>query len=220
MAKRPRHANKRSEEEKEHDRKLATRLKLQGDMSSQDISDYIFKLTSRRISPRQVRYDIDHVRERWIREQIADYNMYINKELARLDALENELWESWRASKQDSTQERVEKVAKKVRDEHEGEVDDDELVKIMVDKIVTTTTSSVGSAKFLELIFKAQQERRKLLGLYAPARLDIREERTLNIKGYTTRTSPDVWPDHDDDVVEGEYSHAGQDRKEIEAHVS
>lgn len=196
------HAPKRTEAEKEHDRELAVRLSNQG-FTHVEIADYIYNLTGRELSPRMVGYDIQHVREDWANTAVENYNLYVQEELARLKSIEQELWQSWRASKGDVTQERVEKVARAVRDEHEG-ADDEALVQIMVDRIITTTQQSVGEVRFLELILKVQAERRKLLGLYAPARLDIREQKTVNVKAYTDKASPSDWPGHHDNVVEGE----------------
>lgn len=205
----PKHANKRSEDQREHDRQFAIKLAVKG-FTHREIADILHQETGRKLSRRQVGYDIQKVRERWLNEQIEEYDYLIKEELLRLSALEEEMWEAWRASKSNITQERVEKIARQAREEAGEDIDDDELVSLMVSKVVTTTTDSVGDKGFLELIFKTQQERRKLLGLYSPARLniDVREEKTLNIKGYHT-VSPDDWPDQGQKIIDGEWKDAG-----------
>lgn len=206
------HSRKRTDEEIKHDRHLAVALRRKGadHWTYQRIADFIAEKTGRRISSRQVGYDIKHVEEQWRNENLANYDFYVREELTRLDAYENELWEAWRDSKSDTTRERVEKAMRKVRDETEGEdLDFDEQFKLVVQKVVTTTEGSVGDPRFLELIFKTQQERRKLLGLYAPAKLHIQEEHTLNIKGYAGGVSPDDWPGRKPEVIEGEFTDAG-----------
>ena len=199
----PRNANKRTEEQKEHDRRFAINLALKG-FTQAEIADLLQQEAGRKLSRRQVGYDIEYVRERWITEQVEDYQFLVKQELARLNALEDELWESWRESKADIEQKRVEEVMRQFLDEEE-----EDAFQLMVDKVVTTTTGSVGDKGFLELIFKTQQERRKLLGLYAPAKLDMRvqEEKTLNIKGYY-KVSPDDWPEPER-IIEGEIADAG-----------
>lgn len=201
------HANKRTSEQVERDRELTVQMVNKG-FTYQEISDYIFDSFGYRISARQVGSDMAVVRKRWLESQMDEYRLLVRQELARLDSFEGELWEAWRASKGTITQKRVEEVAKRVRYEMEGDVEDDDLVKMMVDKVITTTNESVGDRSFLELIFKTQQERRKLLGVYAPARLDIDVRETLNIKGYGRDANPDVWPDHEPTVIEGEFRDA------------
>lgn len=205
---RSKHANKRTPEQIERDRAIAIEMYNKG-YTQHEIAAYISDISDYSISNRQVSEDIKKVRERWLETQQDEYRVLVRQELSRLEAFENEAWRAWRESKGTVTQKRVEEVAKKVRDEYDGEVDDEELVRLMVDKVVTTTSESVGDRSFLELIFKTQQERRKLLGVYAPARLDIDLRETLNIKGYSGGVSPSDWPDHEQHIVEGEFRDAG-----------
>jgi hypothetical protein len=73
------------------------------------------------------------------------------------------------------------------------------------------TKGKAGDPRFLDKILQVQRERRRLLGLYAPARLgiDIRQKNELVIKGYGVKdASPDVWPSLEEsngNVIEGEY---------------
>lgn len=204
------HANKRTDDQIRHDRNFAMELRQRGKdyWTYERIAEKLEEVTGRRISSRQVGYDLQKLREQWLEEDLENYSLYIKEELSRLEAYENELWDAWRSSKADVTKERVEKAMRRVQEEEEG-MDLDEQFKLVINKVVTTTENSVGDARFLELIYKAQQERRKLLGLYAPARLNITEEHTLNIKGYAGGVSPDDWPGKEENIVEGEFTDAG-----------
>lgn len=205
MAKRKTSIN-RTDDQKRHDRTLAMMLHLQ-DFTYREISAIIERETGRSISPRQVGYDIQHVRDSWKEMRLDNYQRYINEELTRLDSMEMELWNSWRKSQKGFEREKVEKVINDTIDEN-PEASTDLIVK----RVVTTTETGAGDTKYLQLILDVQKERRKLLGLYAPAKLDIQSEHTLNIKGYYG-VSPDDWPEpgsepellDDGNTVDGEY---------------
>lgn len=207
MAQLQKNSNNRTEDQKRHDRTLAMMLHLQ-DFTYKEIAAIIQRETGRSISFRQVGYDLQHVREQWQDTRLDSYEKHINEELARLDSMEMELWKSWRQSQNDAVKTRVEKVL--------SEADADADPELIIAKVVETTEAGPGDISFLRLIIDVQRERRKLLGLYAPAKLDIREEHTLNIKGYYG-VSPDDWPEPGDEqemlddgnTVEGEWSDAG-----------
>lgn len=200
-------ANKRTKDQIEADRELAIELYNRG-YTQQEIADYISSTSEYSISRSQVKQDLNVVRKRWIESQIGTYQEMVNRELSRLDSFERELWSSWRDSKGTITKERVEKVARDIENEV-GDVESDELVRLVVDRVVTTTEDSLGDTRLLELIFKTQQERRKLLGVYAPAKFDVDIRETLNIKTYSGDVSPNDWPDSPPKIVEGEFSDAG-----------
>lgn len=178
--------------------------------TTQEIADFIHDSFGYEISRRMVSADIGMVRKRWRENQMEEFNVLMRQELYRLDAFERELWQTWRKSKGTISQKRVEEVARQVREEVDGDTDDEEIVRLIVDRVVTTTQESWGDKGLLELIFKTQQERRKLLGVYAPVRHDIDIRETLDIKAYSGGVSPDDWPSHP--VVEGEFTDAGKER--------
>jgi len=70
-----------------------------------------------------------------------------------------------------------------------------------IHKITQITEGSAGNPQFLNLIHKVQQDRRKILGVYAPELHAIQMEQKIEVKGYAGGWSPDDW---DDDVVDGE----------------
>ena len=68
-------------------------------------------------------------------------------------------------------------------------------------RIINTTESRIGDVRYLRVVHEIQQERRKILGVYAPElhKLDIRK---FEVKGYVN-WSPDAWK-ASGDVVDGD----------------
>jgi hypothetical protein len=145
-----------------------------------------------------IRNDIEFIKNDWRNKTIDNYDELMNRELDRIDSTEREVWRAWRNSCGDSEREIVERVAKEI-EEAGG---DTELVTSKITQIVDKN-KGVGDPRFIDKIISLQQERRKLVGLYAPTKLgiDINKKSELIVKGYAVKeVSPDVWPD----VVEGE----------------
>jgi len=146
--------------------------------------------------------EVKKIRNQWRKKAEVNYGELLNRELDRIDATEKEVWRAWRASCKGTQKEMVEKVAAEL--DSANEIDDLAISK------VTTIVENMGGAgepRFLTNIIELQKERRRILGLYAPARLgiDIREKKELVIKGYAVREiSPDAWPESD--VIEGQFS--------------
>jgi hypothetical protein len=179
------------------DRRRITELKLQGYTDAQ-IRDILHEETGIDLSRESITRDVGIIKKGWLEKRNDNYEALVNKELSRIDSLENEAWRAWRASCKDKEREVVERVARELSES-------DEEFEMIVSKATTIIDKSngVGDPRFFDKIVAAQTERRKLLGLYAPAKLgiDIRQRNELVIKGYAFKnTSPDAWPD----VVDGE----------------
>jgi hypothetical protein len=199
-------APKRTKDQIIRDRTRVAELVLQG-YSHQDIADILRKETGITLSRRTISADIAIIRKDWIKERRDNYDLLVTQELARCDSTEKELWRAWRASCNGSERKMVEEVAKQFSDASED-------IELVVNKVTTImdTHSGVGDPRFLDKIISVQKERRRLLGLYAPARLgiDIRQKNELIIKGYAVKdASPDVWPEletGEENIIEGDYS--------------
>jgi hypothetical protein len=87
-----------------------------------------------------------------------------------------------------------------VKEMLEDSVESGEDGDTFISKIVDTTEARVGDVKFLRAIHEIQQERRKILGVYAPELHQV-NVRKIELKGYA-RWSPDNW--NNDDIVDGE----------------
>lgn len=199
---------KRTAEQVEQDREVAMELYLQG-YSHQAIANRLNEGRPYELTRRQISYDIEEVRKRWIEGQREKYDAYVNQELARIDIFEREAWEAWRASGG--------KISEETIIEQLRSIGEDKSPELIVTEIKRHIKDSVGDPRFLEAVFKAQQERRKILGIYAPAKLGIKidEEKRIIVKGYSTvDVSPDAWPDPprgssnlklSDGIIEGEF---------------
>lgn len=181
------HANKRTPDQRRYFRKRAMRLYLTG-KTQQEIADILAEETGIEVSRRQIGNDLKKVREDWLSTQREKYEYYVTQELERLDALEHEAWKNYASS----IGERIDEVV------HTRSLNGDDITR-------TRKKYGPGSAKMLDLILKIQQDRRKLLGVYAPSKLGINVAQTheVVVKGYSV-VSPEDWPSLPEEVVEGE----------------
>lgn len=199
---------KRSPDQVTSDRALVATWLLQG-YEQQEIADRLFEATGLRLSREQIKYDISKIRRDWMQKQESSYDALVNQELARLDALEAELWRAMRESAASKERRTIEEIARKVKDAAEL---DDTQYNLFVDRVSTTIEKGQVNPAFFTQIMEVQKERRRLLGLYPATRmgLDIHKREEIIIKGYGRApqtgliVSPDDWPDAD--VVEGEFN--------------
>lgn len=85
----------------------------------------------------------------------------------------------------------------------EESLDAGEDEETFINKIIQTTEARVGDVRFLRAIHEMQQERRKILGVYAPElhQMDIRK---FEVKGYVGWT-PDIWKQQEQpSIINGE----------------
>lgn len=83
---------KRTPFQREADLVTLARLYLQGVML-QTIAQQLH------VHPSQITYDLKTIRKRWQEASILDFHEAVNRELERIDGIESENWDSWRASK-------------------------------------------------------------------------------------------------------------------------
>ncbi len=196
---------KRSKDQIIRDRKRVSELILQG-YTHQQVADTLAEETGLQLSRSTIRADVEVIRRDWLEERRDNYDLLINQELSRCNSTETELWKAWRLSCNVSEKKIINEVAKQLED---GQDD----LELVVAKVTTILDSKggAGDPRFFDKIISVQKERRRLLGLYAPARLgiDIRQKNEIVIKGYAVKdVSPDVWPALDtgeEHIVEGEY---------------
>lgn len=173
------------------DRKRIAELKLQR-YTDKEIAKKLKKETGLALSRRQINYDLGIIRKNWMNGSRQTYDTYVTIELARLDALENSIWDAMRGSATGKKK----TVIEKTMEELNSAMSDEEREAIISKVIETTETVAINPAYFAQ-IQEAQKERRRLLGLYAPQQLNI--NKTVVTKGYID-VSPNDWPD----VIEGE----------------
>lgn len=99
--------------------------------------------------------DLKAIRARWRESQVADFTEHVNKELARIDAVEFEAWNGWMESKGER------------RTEESAIIDGKQRTRLQ------RVTEPTGDPRFLAVVSRCIDQRVKLLGLEAPQRHEI-----------------------------------------------
>lgn len=171
--------NKRSEEQRIYDVRFCADLFLRG-YSYREIADALNRDLSARgvgytISFQMVYYDLQQCLIEWKRERLETIDEYVTQELRKLDKMEVELWEAWERSKTGKLREKNRQNAKPRKVLEDG--DNPEYYGYEE----TTTETSAGNPRFLDLLLNVQQRRAKMLGFDAPIKVEIPGiERSIN----------------------------------------
>lgn len=150
-----RHGYRRSPEQRENDLVFCTDLFLKG-YSYRQISDLLNKRNAKMgldyaiVPPMRVYKDLKQLLINWKREHEENIDLYITKELSKLDKIESELWDAWERSKK--------RIVSKIRQSG-----------LKTERSETFA----GNPRYLDLVLSVQQRRAKLLGLDAPVRVDL-----------------------------------------------
>ena len=163
--------NKRSEEQRIYDVRFCADLFLRG-YSYREIADALNRDLSARgvgytISFQMVYYDLQQCLIEWKRERLETIDEYVTQELRKLDKMEVELWEAWERSKTGKLREKNRQNAKPRKVLEDG--DNPEYYGYEE----TTTETSAGNPRFLDLLLNVQQRRAKMLGFDAPVKIEI-----------------------------------------------
>lgn len=169
--KKPLGYNKRSEEQRIYDIRFCADLFLRG-YSYREIADALNRDLSARgvgytISFQMVYYDLQQCLIEWKRERLETIDDYVTQELRKLDKMEVELWEAWERSKTGKLREKNRQNAKPRKVLEDG--DNPEYYGYEE----TTTETSAGNPRFLDLLLNVQQRRAKMLGFDAPIKVEI-----------------------------------------------
>lgn len=150
-----RHGYRRTPEQRENDLVFCTDLFLRG-YSYRQISDLLNQRNAKLgldyaiVPPMRVYKDLKQLLINWKREHEENIDLYITKELSKLDKIEAELWDAWERSKKRIVSKIRQSGLKKVRSE-----------------------TFAGNPRYLDLVLSVQQRRAKLLGLDAPVKVDM-----------------------------------------------
>lgn len=150
-----RHGYRRTPEQRENDLVFCTDLFLRG-YSYRKISDLLNQRNAKMgldyaiVPPMRVYKDLKQLLINWKREHEENIDLYITKELSKLDKIEAELWDAWERSKKRIVSKIRQSGLKKVRSE-----------------------TFAGNPRYLDLVLSVQQRRAKLLGLDAPVKVDM-----------------------------------------------
>lgn len=150
-----RHGYRRTPEQRENDLVFCTDLFLRG-YSYRQISDLLNKRNAKMgldyaiVPPMRVYKDLKQLLINWKREHEENIDLYITKELSKLDKIETELWDAWERSKK--------RIVSKIRQSG-----------LKTERSETFA----GNPRYLDLVLSVQQRRAKLLGLDAPVKVDL-----------------------------------------------
>lgn len=150
-----RHGYRRTPEQRENDLVFCTDLFLKG-YSYRQISDLLNKRNAKMgldyaiVPPMRVYKDLKQLLINWKREHEENIDLYITKELSKLDKIETELWDAWERSKK--------RIVSKIRQSG-----------LKTERSETFA----GNPRYLDLVLSVQQRRAKLLGLDAPVKVDL-----------------------------------------------
>ena len=112
--------SKRTKTQIVRDRARVAELALQK-YTQREIIQVLLEETGIHLTQQQISYDLQKVKKEWLKVQHENYGMLMTRELARIDALESEIWRAMRDSVRDRERHIIEKARRKVR---ESQADD------------------------------------------------------------------------------------------------
>lgn len=162
---------KRTKDQRELDLAFCSNLFLRG-YTYREISERLNEENARRgvgytITTQMVYWDMQQLLIEWKRERMENIDDYVTQELRKLDKMEVELWEAWERSKTGKLREINRQNAKPRKVLEDG--DNPEYYGYEE----TTTETSAGNPRFLDLLLNVQQRRAKMLGFDAPIKVEI-----------------------------------------------
>jgi len=101
-----------------------------------------------------VQKDIRVIREEWRQIRVADADVFLGREIAKLDRVEAEAWKAWHDSRQRHITDKEKNI------EHSMQGDGKEKEKI--------TKDSTGDPRYLDIVQSCIDKRCKLLGIAIP----------------------------------------------------
>ena len=135
-------------------------------------AEVMARLALKTYSLETVKSDIDSLLQEWRDTRIGDLDLALQLELERIDNLVKEAWEAWERSKENykkvkGTQEGIPGTPDGEGDGQSGEIVTTKMKQTSEDVV------SYGDPRYLEVINRLLIERRKLLGLYSPEKMDL-----------------------------------------------
>lgn len=116
-----------------------------------------------------VKRDIQTLLDEWRESRIEDTDELVTLELARIDDTCRELWEQWEKSKENFTRQTRKQKGSPTRDAETGQTS----IRTYQTERTETDVQGLGDPSYIAEIRKQLEERRKLLGLYAPEKKEL-----------------------------------------------
>lgn len=116
-----------------------------------------------------VKRDIQTLLDEWRESRLEDTDELVTLELARIDDTCRELWEQWEKSKTDYNKTQRKQKGSPSRDAETGQTS----IRTYQTERTETEVICLGDPSYIAEIRKQLEERRKLLGLYAPEKKEV-----------------------------------------------
>ena len=116
-----------------------------------------------------VKNDVQTLLEEWRESRLEDTDELVTLELARIDDTCRELWEQWEKSKTDYNKTQRKQKGSPSRDAETGQTS----IRTYQTERTETEVICLGDPSYIAEIRKQLEERRKLLGLYAPEKKEV-----------------------------------------------
>lgn len=113
------------------------------------------------LSSRTVHEDIKRLLKEYQNERLDDTEARVTAELARLDLVIQEAWKQWEDSKVDKEEDRIKRKGLPKLD---ADGKEDGLLTAYVEQVKSTAFGK-GDPRYLDVILKALEQRRRLLGI-------------------------------------------------------
>jgi hypothetical protein len=159
-------ANKRTKDQKEADLLFIERMSVRG-AGPTKIAAALNAARPYSLSKVQVHKDLIKLRERWREESMHLITMQRDRELKRLDVMEEELWEAWERSKRDEMERTMAKVDAVAADK-DGKNGNPGRSSDLVKK-----RQRDGDPSIMGQLIALHDRRVKLLGLAPAAKLEL-----------------------------------------------
>lgn len=135
------------------------------------------RLDLKTYSTQTVHKDVQTLLKEWRESRLGNMDDALQLELARIDDTVRELWEQWEKSKEDYTKtQRRRKGAPARSGNQDNNNGDDGGIRTFSVEEQTEQVVRLGNPTYIAEIRQQLAERRKLLGLYAPEKRDIKGE--------------------------------------------
>lgn len=116
-----------------------------------------------------VKNDVQTLLEEWRESRLEDTDELVTLELARIDDTCRELWEQWEKSKTNYNKTERKQKGSPSRDAQSGQTS----IRTYQTERKETEVIALGDPAYIAEIRKQLEERRKLLGLYAPEKKEL-----------------------------------------------
>lgn len=163
---------KRTDEQREVDLIETATMYVKGWRQDQ-IAKYISEHRPYSLTSAQIGYDIRTIHERWVHAQLINMDEAKARELSKIDKTESAAWEAWEKSLQD------ENIIESTRiEDNAAAVRNPKATTYTRGKVNKRSKPGLGNPKYLEIVLRCIDQRCRVLGVYAPEKLDIswREE--------------------------------------------